>query len=100
MNLAGNYLLVWLEESAARYFLGQPASGVTKGYWIVAGKAAGETPGVGIWLDMTILYTPDGDMISPSVSDKPTYLLRWDWIKTVRVYKTGASGFPVGKLKG
>jgi hypothetical protein len=45
---------------------------------------------------MAALYTPGGGTIPTSVKEKPIYLVRWEWVKTARVYKKKP---PQGKPK-
>lgn len=84
MELTKKYLTAALTDQAARVFFGLPASSASAGLqdkqWMFVGKVEGETPGVGIWLRIEEVTTPDG-MVMPAPGPYTT-LLRWEWIIT------------------
>ena len=82
MDLAGKYLVAAIKDESARLLFDLPAEAPTRAgrQWTFVGKVEGETAGVGLWLSIEEVATPDG-MVTP-VSGPYTVLIRWDWIVT------------------
>ncbi|MGH7312628.1 MAG: hypothetical protein ACREJV_05605 [Candidatus Rokuibacteriota bacterium] len=73
-----------MADQAGRIFFGLPASRpVADRQWTFVGQVEGETPGVGIWIRIAEVTTPDG-MVMPAPGPYTT-LIRWDWIVTAMV---------------
>lgn len=84
MDLAGKYLTATVADQSARLFFDLPASGGPPDkQWTFIGKVEGETPGIGIWLRIEEVTTPDG-MVMPAPGPYTT-LIRWQWIITAVV---------------
>ena len=83
MDLAGKYLIAGIKDASARVLFDLPAEksdSRAHRQWTFVGKVEGETPGVGVWLSIEEVATPDG-MVT-SVSKPYTVLIRWDWVVT------------------
>lgn len=81
MDLKGKYLTVKIDNENARVFFDLPAvSGKEETQWTFGGRVEGETQGVGIWLTIEEVATPEG-MVMPAPGPYTT-LIRWDWIIT------------------
>lgn len=93
MDLEGKYAMVWMSHRAFGSFLGQhPRPGVDA-EWSVYGKIASEWPG-GIWLTIEAYCPPMGKVVH--LKEKPTYLLRWEWITTARLFLEKPRHIPLG----
>ncbi len=81
MDLKGKYLTVKIHNENARVFFDLPGvSGKGETQWTFLGRVEGETEGVGIWLTIEEVATPEG-MVMPAPGPYTT-LIRWDWIIT------------------
>jgi hypothetical protein len=81
VDLAGKYLTAAVADQGGRIFFGLPPSKpVADRQWTFVGQVEGETPGVGVWIRISEVTTPDG-MVMPAPGPYTT-LIRWDWIVT------------------
>ena len=81
----GDYLIVWLLDSAAKLFLGLPEDGQVKRRWCIHGKIAQdiESP-IGIWVEVLFLEEREISETAKVVRtwnvNPPICLVRWDFI--------------------
>lgn len=95
MDLAGKYLTATVSDQSARRFFDLPgSSGPPDRQWTFVGKVEGETAGVGIWLRIEEVATPDG-MIMPAPGPY-TALIRWESIIAAVVTAEKPSDLSVG----
>jgi hypothetical protein len=85
MDLAGQYLVVWLSPEAIETFLGVLESSDERAMtsWTVAGQIVGEA-GPGLWLRVKRVLMPDGGEMP--LHEDPVYFLRWELFTTARLY--------------
>jgi hypothetical protein len=93
MNLVGQFVAIMLSHQAYGAFAGMSASEIAEGIqgrgWLFGGWVRGEQPGVGLWLEAQEIRPPD---VTPPIAghdyrstNRPTYLIRWDLISSIRL---------------
>jgi hypothetical protein len=93
LELAGKYLTAAVSDAGGRIFFGLPASRpVADRQWTFVGQVEGETPGVGIWIRIDEVTTPDG-MVMPAPGPYTT-LIRWEWVVTAVLTADKPTGRP------
>jgi hypothetical protein len=81
VDLKGKYLTIKVDDDNARVFFDLPReSGKAGKQWVFGGRIEGETEGVGVWMTIEDVTTPEG-MVMPAPGPY-TMLIRWDWILT------------------
>ena len=83
VDLVGKYLTAAVADQNGRVFFGLPASKPV---------ADRQTAGVGVWIRIAEVTTPDG-MVMPAPGPYTT-LIRWEWIVTAMVTTERPSAVP------
>jgi hypothetical protein len=79
MDLAGKYVSVWIPGAAVdRLFTVPEGDPPSPGQWMLTGEIKGETPGVGIWLELHEMTTPTNKV--RKAKTPITLLVQWNWI--------------------
>jgi hypothetical protein len=81
MDLAKQYVILWLSAEAARLLLPQADD---EHVWGVVGQVHGETPGVGLWLRVESIASIPGE-ISPPSGTPETFLIPWHAVRIAQL---------------
>jgi hypothetical protein len=89
MDLAKQYVILWLVADAARLLL--PDVDDTR-VWGVMGQVQGETPGVGLWIRIESIASVPGDLrAAPSPA---VFLVPWHTIRTAQLLGARPADLP------
>src|SRR4030095_9360004 len=85
MDLTGKAATIDVShEVLARLF--PPTQTYREGRWTLLGEVKGETPGVGLWLELFGVVTPEPESKKIHSPLKNASLIRWEWIETMTVF--------------
>ncbi len=99
-ELVGKRIVVVMQSDAFHdtFTFGEPVPG-SAGVWIIVGKVVGDVPGIGFWLTVSTIMSPQDKQrdLADSGQVDPTYLIRWERVLSARIVPPDfkASG-PVG----
>jgi hypothetical protein len=86
MDIQDKYLGVWItREELETIFSLQPAS--TAARFLIAGTVVGDTPGIGVWLQLdTVATFGERDIFPDIAKEHPCRLIRWDYIHAAEMF--------------
>jgi hypothetical protein len=88
MDLIGKYIGIVMPLEHALAILGAPSKGETDMVYVL-GRVAGETPQLGLWLDLeSMTYDQTAQTVVPDLpADKRKYLVGWRLIPTAVLFE-------------
>ena len=87
----GDYLAIWLSDSAAKLFLGLPEP-TTESRWCALGTMKGQWPN-GVWLDVDAIHEikgPNNNVVREWGVKPKGCLIRWEFMTHAQLWGTQA----------